>query len=1188
MNEFNDLFDDHLFNIDKAKDKTTKLKEGERRMVSVLFADVKGFTALSEKLDHEDIQSLMDHIMKIFSHSIEVHGGYVDKYTGDQIMGLFGAKVASEVDTERAISSGIDMIQKLEKFNQIASASKKYHNTKIDLSIRVGINTGMVTTGKIGKEREGDYTVYGDTVNLASRMESNAPVNSIMIPAYTMNLVKTSFVFKDNGEIKVKGKEEPISVYLVNSKKDKKVSHISPFVGREQEFKELSRIYGKCNKYIKVGMIDKLTMVGIHAEAGVGKSRLIHEFLSQTINLDVDLYSMGSCSNISSQPYNLFVSLIKDSFGISIIDNKDTTKQKIESGIEHLISLNQGKDKELNDAKVFLAFLLGIKYDDNRLNDKEEVINHIRISIRVFIESLCRKANTKNSAFIIIFEDLHWIDSMSLQTIEYLLQTFNIQDKRNYSSLAIPLFICTYRNEYLVSKTILSECNFIDTMLNPLTEDSSLELIEELTNDMNLEEKKMLELYQKSNGNPFFIEEWVSLIKEKDISETVDRSRELIEDYSIPNTLNSLILTRIDTLEKDLKLLLQKATIIGEEFFLKILSLLEEKLGMKKDIKKPVDNLETENFIQHFLKQIDQYKFKHILTRDVAYSTILKSNRKILHKSVAEVIEENFPDILEKFYYDLALHYDHAENYDKALKYLNKSGEKFQSFVDMKKSLLCYQRIKEIYKQQNMKQDDMYFKSLSQIGKIYGHLGMTDEAISILKSIITNKSNVEKSTLSNVYLYLADVYENRRENDLSLENYNISLELSTELEDDDSIAKLKRCIGIIMMNTGKFDSALDYYKEHMDYFIKSNNKKQIALISGNIGGIYLHQGKFEDADKFFDKQRQLCEELDSKQLLQQALGNMALINNIKGEYESAIAKFDEILIICEDINDTINISNTLGNIGIGYKNIGQYDMAIKQYKMQLSIAKKSNYNRHICSAYTNLGVAYYEKGDFEISNEFYNKSEKIAIKIDDKNEESMLYGNKGMLYFDMGKTDESLKEYDKAQGIFISLNNIRGQALIYLEKSNVLYHKNNMKKAEGEILQCLKIFKNIGDLPNYCKALIHNAKINKQLENIDNAYGFIEEACDIASKVKIDKFINESFIEKEIIKMYKNKDSESLISFVDDKDSNLNNELIAYIHLNIWKYNNAETSKTIALDLYTQLYKDFPKYTYKNYIDDLS
>tara|TARA_B110000263_G_scaffold67177_1_gene58134 strand:- start:160 stop:3726 length:3567 start_codon:yes stop_codon:yes gene_type:complete len=1188
MDEFNDLFDDHLFDIDKAKGKTIKLKDGERRMVSIIFADVKGFTALSEKIDHEDIQSLMDHIMKIFSHSIEIHGGYVDKYTGDQIMGLFGAKVASEVDTERAISCGLDIISKLNKFNQIASTSDKYKKNKIDLSIRVGINTGMVTTGKIGKEREGDYTVYGDSVNLASRMESNAPVNSIMIPDYTMNLVKNSFEFIDNGEINVKGKTEPISVYIVESKKDKKILHVSPFVGRDEELEQLNKIYLKCNKYIKTGMTDKMTIVGMHSEAGVGKSRLVYEFLSKQVNLDIDLYSMGSCSNVSSQPYNLFITLIKDSFEISILDNKEVIKDKIESGIKHLISLNPGRDKQLHDSKVFLALLLGVKYDDERLNDKKEIVNHIRISIRIFIECLCNKANEKNCAFIIIMEDIHWIDNMSMQTLEYLLQTFNIQGKRDSSNLSVPLFICTYRTEHLLSEKITSNSIFIDTILKPLNKESSLELIEQLTNDINLNDKKIIELYEKSSGNPFFIEEWVSLIKEKNISDKVDRSRELIDDYSIPNTLNSLILSRIDSLEKDLRLLLQKATIIGEEFFLKILSLLEHKLGLKEDIKEPVDNLESENFIQHFLKQIDQYKFKHILTRDVAYSTILKSNRRILHKSVAEVIEESFSDIIEKFYYELAVHYDHAQKYDKAINYLEKSGDKFQYLLDMENALLCYKRIIEIFNEQNMKKNNIYYLAQSQIGKIYGFLGETNKSISLLNSLINNKDEISKAILAKIYLYIGDVYENKRENDLSLENYNNSFELSKELNNNDLSAELNRCIGIIMMNTGHFDKALKYYKKHMNHFVKEKNKVQVATITGNIGLIHFHQGKLDESYNFFEKQHQICEELDSKQLLQHALGNMALINNIKGEYKSAIAKFDDILTICEDINDIISISNTLGNIGIAYKNIGEYDMAIKQYEMQLSIAEKSQFNSHICSANTNMGVSYYHKGNFKKSYEFYQKSEKIINKINDKNQESILYGNKGMLLFDMGKLDDALNEYQKSYDIFSSLNNIRGEALIHLERAKILFYKNNLIDSEKEIIKSCKIFESIGDLPNYSKSLIQYSKIDRKLNKIDEANKHIKQAYDISYKIKLDNFINEANVEQEIINMYKYNNPENLLSLIHTSSLKLGDELVAYIHYNLWQHDNLESSKKSALNLYSSLYKKFPKKIYEDYINDLS
>ena len=1188
MNEFNELFDDHLFDLDKAKEKTIKLKDGERRMVSILFADVKGFTALSEKLDHEDIQSLMDHIMKIFSHSVEFHGGYVDKYTGDQIMGLFGAKVASEVDTERAISCGLDMVSKLEKFNLIASNSNKYRNIKIDLSIRVGINTGMVTTGKIGKEREGDYTVYGDSVNLASRMESNAPTNSIMIPDYTMNLVKNSFEFIDNGEIEVKGKSEPISVFIVKNKKDKKLLYSSPFIGRDNELSKLENIYLKCNKFIKTKMIDRLTLVGLHSAAGVGKSRLIFEFLSKTINLDEDLFSIGSCSNVSSQPYNLFISLIKDSFGISIIDNKKNIKHKIESGIKYLISINPKKEKDLKDSKVFLAFLLGIKYEDKRLEDKKEIVNHIRISIRIFIECLCKKSNNKNCAFIIIFEDIHWIDSMSLQMLEYLLQTFNIQNRRTESELAIPLFICTYRTEYSLNDRVRENSMFIDFLLNSLSKDSSIELIRTLTNDINLNNKKISELFEKSNGNPFFIEEWISLVKEKNISDKVDRSRELIDNYNIPNTLNSLILSRIDSLEKELRLLLQKATIIGEEFFLKILSLLEQKLGLKEDIKKPVDNLESENFIQHFLKQIDQYRFKHILTRDVAYSTILKSNRRILHKSVAEVIEENFSDIIEKFYYELAIHYDHANKYNKAIDYLEKSGKKFQRILDLPSALLCYKRIVEIYKEQNINYNDTFYLAKGQIGKIYGFLGKTEKAISLLLSLVKDSSKISKDILAKIYLYLGDVYENKRQNDLSLKNYKNSFELSKELNDDNLSAELNRCLGIIMMNTGRFDEALNFYQKHMNYFVKQKNKLQIGTISGNIGLIYFHQGKLDESFKFFEKQYEICKELDSKQLLQHALGNMALINNIKGEYKSAIAKFDDILAICEDLNDVINISNTLGNIGIAYKNLGEYDLAIEQYEKQLIIAEKSQFKRHICSANTNIGVAYYNKGDFKKSFDFYDKAEKIVVKINDKNEESMLYGNKGMLLFDMGKLDDALVEYKKSYEIFSSLNNIRGKALINFEKSKILFYKNHLDESEKEISKSCKVFEKIGDLPNYTKALLQNSKVARNLNKLDDAKKYIKKSYDISKKLKLDKLIYSCMVEQEIINMYNDGNSKELVNLLQSSSSKFDSDLIAYIHYNLWIHDKLESSKKIAFDLYKNLHKRIPKIIYKNYLDKLS
>ena len=211
---FDDL--DHLILSDpfakSSHQPALQLKEGERREVCILFADCHGFTALSEHLDHEVVHTLMDKLMQLFTARIKHYGGFIDKYEGDMVMALFGAKVASEQDTERAVEAGLQMLAVMNQFDR---ALEKRLGRELDLGVRIGINTGEVTTGKVGEKREGDFTVMGDPVNLASRMESNAPLNRIMMPVATMRRVEQAFEFEAHGNIQVKGKAEPIEVWLV-------------------------------------------------------------------------------------------------------------------------------------------------------------------------------------------------------------------------------------------------------------------------------------------------------------------------------------------------------------------------------------------------------------------------------------------------------------------------------------------------------------------------------------------------------------------------------------------------------------------------------------------------------------------------------------------------------------------------------------------------------------------------------------------------------------------------------------------------------------------------------------------------------------------------------------------------------------------------------------------------------------
>ncbi|MBM3327385.1 MAG: hypothetical protein FJY65_10525, partial [Calditrichaeota bacterium] len=428
---------DHLLHSDpflasKARP-TLHLKEGERREVCILFADCHGFTALSERLDHEVVHNLLDKLMQLFTARIQHYGGYIDKYEGDMVMALFGARAASEQDTERAteraINAGLATLAVLEQFNLAVSQHLK---TEVNIAVRIGVNTGEVTTGKVGEKREGDFTVYGDTVNLASRMESNAPLNRIMMPKATMQRVVQSFDFEPAGLIQVKGKSEPVDAWLVIGAKAEQVRRWqmrwTAFVGREAEmrtlqdqFEQVTARLGTLSTSSTASTLstDKPNVVGLKGEAGLGKSRLVDEFLRQQ---DASVSALqGSTSRIVPQAYGQFISLIRRRLGISVMDKPDDVKAKLHTGIQSLVHFLDHDDsrKRLRETEPMLGYLLGVQYDDVRLAlPPKELQPHLQIAIRHFIEACAAELNKSGLPLVVAFDDLHWTDEPSLKTLE--------------------------------------------------------------------------------------------------------------------------------------------------------------------------------------------------------------------------------------------------------------------------------------------------------------------------------------------------------------------------------------------------------------------------------------------------------------------------------------------------------------------------------------------------------------------------------------------------------------------------------------------------------------------------------------------------------------------------------------------------------------------------------------------------
>ena len=1187
MEDFNQLFDDHLFNIDKADSKTIKLKEGERRMVSILFADIKGFTALSEKLDHEEVQSLMDQLMKIFSHSVDIHGGYVDKYTGDQIMALFGAKKASEVDTQRAVNTALDMLQKLKKFNSILNNSPKYKSLNIDFSIRVGINTGMVTTGAIGKEREGDYTVYGDSVNLAARMESNAPINSIMIPENTMNLVGNYFEFKDHGDIKVKGKADKISVFIVESKKDLSISHTTPFIGREIEIQKLNEVYNSCIKNLSNTSFNKINIISSVADAGTGKSRLVYEFLNNNKKIkDKNTYSIGHSSNVSSQPYFLFITLLKDIFKISELDSNEAIRNKLDIKITEIESKT---NKKLNNHTPFIGFLLGVKYDDNRLENREEIKNNINIAIRSLLENICEDSNRLKIPHIFVLDDLHWIDNMSLELLYFIISTFDYNSKKSNKNSYYPLFILTFRTHYSLPDKIINEANYNQINLKPLTKEDSLLLINYLSKDKNIDEDKRTELLEKSKGNPFFIEEWINLIKEKEnFSEVLEESRG-ISEYAIPNSINALILARIDNLNKDLKTLLQKATIIGEDFFLQILSKLEEKLGFDKKIEEPIHDLENENFIQHFINQLDHYKFKHILTRDVAYSTILKSNKKILHKSVAEVIEDNFSDKLEIFYFDLAVHYDMSGNNEKAIKYLLLAGKKSFFIHNYSQSKQCFERViniidtninNNVYKENDQEQLNKFYESKLFIGKILLSTGKWDESLQLLNEIKSNNNKISSRTYQNTLFAIGQLHSFKRNIKKAVEHFKISLELSKKNNDKIMEALSIGELANSALDSGQTQAALKGFEKELDIFEKIKSETNTSIAFGHLGQYYFQNGDMKTAMTFFKKKYEISSKNDSKQQILIALGNISLIHNICGEFSKSLKILDEVLSISEDINDLRNQSLTYGNRGIIYKNLGEYESSLENYYMQQEISEKMEDDFSKSNALDGIGLVYKKMKEFEKSEEMFKNSIDLKIKINDLNGHATSLNNLAESLLFMGKLEQAENHFNEALKIFKQIENHRAFNICSCEFSKLMIINDKTNDAIDTMSKSIKYFLEINDRPSINSYFPLFIKALRLSNNNNNQKELLEQVSN-----SINDYNTDYEIEMGINYLLEYKDDKKLREIL--KNQKLSDFQAGYIHYNIGAILKDDNEMIISKKLLQKEYKKFNDFNCKYYIDKL-
>lgn len=659
-------------------------KETERRQATVMFIEITGYSEMLGQLDTEEAAILINRCFAIFDAIITKYGGRINTITGGNIMALFGIPQAIEDAPKKSVNAGIELRKRLYQFDQDEAL-------EVLLDVRIGIDTGMVIASALGAGEIKEFSIMGEAANMASLLKDLSEKGKIWVGPQTYKYTQNEFEYEELKPISLKGKDKPVSSFELLSEKEKVYRArlgaermiYSELVGRDEELDKLKL------QVLKV-INGEGSIVNVIGEAGIGKSRLIAE-LSQKDEMKKLNFLKGRALSIGKNlSFHPIIEILKNWARIKEEDSPITTAQKFEKAIKSIYP------EGVSEVFPFTATMMGIKlmgrYAERVKGIEGEALE--KLILKNLRELIIKAAEPR--PLVIAIEDLHWAD---LTSIEFLESLYRLAGSQKI------LFINIFRPNYeQTGDRIWRKIKerywdyYTEIYLEPLDENQCQILVENLLNVKGLPVHIRELIAARAEGNPFFIEEVVRSLIDDEIIEVKDgrfRVTEKIDAVVLPKTINEILMARIDKLDEGTKSLLKIASVIGRNFYYKILTEVAQNI---EEVDDKLEFLKEVQLIQERRRKEElEYFFKHALVQDVTYDSILLKKRKQLHVRVAEAIESVFAERLHEFYGMLALHYSSGENFEKAEEYLVKAGEEALKAAASSEAINYYQDALKLY-----------------------------------------------------------------------------------------------------------------------------------------------------------------------------------------------------------------------------------------------------------------------------------------------------------------------------------------------------------------------------------------------------------------------------------------------------------------------------------------------------------
>lgn len=650
----------------------------ERRPVTILFTDIVGSTSLAEKLDPEEWKEIVNGAHQRVSAAVTRFEGTIAQLLGDGVLAFFGAPQAHEDDPIRAVKAALAIQATMQEY---ARSLEGYVG---NFQIRVGIHTGMVVVGAVGSAEHREYLAVGDTVNLAARIQSAAQPGRVLLSDATARLLRDAFELLDLGEINLKGKTDPVRVFevmhsratIMNERGIKGLT--SPLVGRENELAQLREAL----EALEEGHGQIVVILG---EAGIGKSRLVQE-ARRGMNSDSVRFIEGrALSYGQGLPFWTLTQLIHNDLGLG--EGAPEIRIKVALRRRLIELFGEATDQAL----PYLAQLLGLPLDEGTAEriktlDGETLKRQTLLVLGEYFSQMAKQQPT-----VLVLEDLHWADPSTVETLTQLFTFTNrvplmllalMRPERDHSAWRLPQ---TARTDY--------EHRYTEINLKPLTPDQQNLLVNNLLEINDLPEAGRRLILERAEGNPFYLEEIIhSLIEQGAVVYDGQHWRTVGEIVSveIPDTVQGVLLARIDRLDNDLRRTLQLASVIGKTFLYRLLQAIVE---AEQELDTHLAQLQRADLVREKARRPElEYMFKHSLTQEAAYDSLLLERRREFHRKVGAALEELFSGRQDEFLGLLAYHFDRAGQREKAIDYLIRAGDKTRLEDAHEEAIKFYQR----------------------------------------------------------------------------------------------------------------------------------------------------------------------------------------------------------------------------------------------------------------------------------------------------------------------------------------------------------------------------------------------------------------------------------------------------------------------------------------------------------------